>query len=351
MKKQVITISRQCGSGGHTIGEAVAKQLDIPFYDKKMMIKCHKQADEFLPALMVLFEGSEDKIENFLMGKLSLKDKKDFLDHVKSNSNNELTQFINNYKESDISDIKEIMNDETNEKDVNEVLEKQKKKEQIYNVFASIIAVLGLSILLIVLTLRIVAPSRIINTLTIIAFLSVIISLLLREYYKVNSIKKLTKKEKKYLMIYKHKIEINNFFKYEFYFLEKDDLFLMLLKPHFSKDNIWNGKTMGKMYNIFVLNQITDSNILDGEREIIEYMVKNITSIEQSVLGKLKAFKIIMEKTADNVLKCRGNILKDVYGLNIMGMARYIQDNALLALLFSILGGIVATVICHWFGL
>lgn len=120
---------------------------------------------------------------------------------------------------------------------------------------------------------------------------------------------------------------------------------------NYAKDNIWNGKTMGKMYDIFVLNQITDSNILDGEREIIEYMVKNITSIEQSVLGKLKAFKIIMEKTADNVLKCRGNILKDVYGLNIMGMARYIQDNALLALLFSILGGIVATVICHWFGL
>lgn len=37
MKKQVITISRQCGSGGHTIGEAVAKQLDIPFYDKKLI--------------------------------------------------------------------------------------------------------------------------------------------------------------------------------------------------------------------------------------------------------------------------------------------------------------------------
>lgn len=120
---------------------------------------------------------------------------------------------------------------------------------------------------------------------------------------------------------------------------------------NYAKDNIWNGKTMGRMYDIFILNQITDSNILDGEREIIEYIVKNITSIEQSVLGKLKAFKIIMEKTADNVLKCRGNILKDVYGLNIMGIARYIQDNALLALLFSILGGIVATVICHWFGL
>lgn len=37
MKKQIITISRQCGSGGHTIGEEVARQLDIPLYDKKLL--------------------------------------------------------------------------------------------------------------------------------------------------------------------------------------------------------------------------------------------------------------------------------------------------------------------------
>ena len=120
---------------------------------------------------------------------------------------------------------------------------------------------------------------------------------------------------------------------------------------NYAKDNMWNGKLMGKMYDIFILNRITDSNILDGEREIIEYILKNVTSIEQSVLGKLKAFKVIMEKAADNVLKCRGNILKDVYGFNMTGIANYIQDNALLALLFSIIGGIIATVICKWFGL
>ena len=37
MKKYVITIGRQCGSGGHTIGETVAEQLGIPFYDKKLV--------------------------------------------------------------------------------------------------------------------------------------------------------------------------------------------------------------------------------------------------------------------------------------------------------------------------
>lgn len=35
--KRVITIGRQFGSGGHTIGEAVAKQLGVPCYDKEML--------------------------------------------------------------------------------------------------------------------------------------------------------------------------------------------------------------------------------------------------------------------------------------------------------------------------
>lgn len=34
MNKQVITIGRQCGSGGHAIGERLAQRLGIPFYDK-----------------------------------------------------------------------------------------------------------------------------------------------------------------------------------------------------------------------------------------------------------------------------------------------------------------------------
>ena len=33
----VITISREFGSGGHEIGEIVAKQLGVPFFDKKLI--------------------------------------------------------------------------------------------------------------------------------------------------------------------------------------------------------------------------------------------------------------------------------------------------------------------------
>lgn len=37
MNYKVITISREFGSGGHSIGEAVAQKLNIPFYDQKLL--------------------------------------------------------------------------------------------------------------------------------------------------------------------------------------------------------------------------------------------------------------------------------------------------------------------------
>lgn len=37
MEKKIITISREFGSGGRTIGREVAKKLGIPFYDKELV--------------------------------------------------------------------------------------------------------------------------------------------------------------------------------------------------------------------------------------------------------------------------------------------------------------------------
>jgi len=37
MKNPVITIARQYGSEGHTIGEELAKRLGVPFYDKELI--------------------------------------------------------------------------------------------------------------------------------------------------------------------------------------------------------------------------------------------------------------------------------------------------------------------------
>lgn len=37
MANQIITIGRQCGSGGHTIGKLLSQRLGLPFYDKKIV--------------------------------------------------------------------------------------------------------------------------------------------------------------------------------------------------------------------------------------------------------------------------------------------------------------------------
>ena len=37
MSKRIITISREFGAGGHTIGQKVAERLGIPFYDQEII--------------------------------------------------------------------------------------------------------------------------------------------------------------------------------------------------------------------------------------------------------------------------------------------------------------------------
>lgn len=45
MKKKIIAISRQCGSGGYTIGQELAARLGVPFYDKEYL-DTHAHPDE-----------------------------------------------------------------------------------------------------------------------------------------------------------------------------------------------------------------------------------------------------------------------------------------------------------------
>lgn len=37
MSKQIITISRQLGSGGRTVGRELAQRLGVPYYDKELV--------------------------------------------------------------------------------------------------------------------------------------------------------------------------------------------------------------------------------------------------------------------------------------------------------------------------
>ena len=60
MEKRIITIGRECGSGGHTIGKLVAERLGIAFYDKEiveLVAAKTKLSPEFIAAHGEYFQG------------------------------------------------------------------------------------------------------------------------------------------------------------------------------------------------------------------------------------------------------------------------------------------------------
>ncbi len=60
MEKVVITIARQYGSGGRTIGQMLAKELGIHYYDKELL----KLASEESGIHERLFAGADEKLRN-----------------------------------------------------------------------------------------------------------------------------------------------------------------------------------------------------------------------------------------------------------------------------------------------
>ncbi len=64
----IITITRQFGSGGHDIGEALAKKLGIPFYDKELISIAAKESG-ICPEV---FEAVDEKATNSLLYSLSV---------------------------------------------------------------------------------------------------------------------------------------------------------------------------------------------------------------------------------------------------------------------------------------
>lgn len=63
MEKVVITIARQYGSGGRTVGEMLAKDLGIHYYDKELM----KLASDDSGINEALFVKADEKVKNTLL--------------------------------------------------------------------------------------------------------------------------------------------------------------------------------------------------------------------------------------------------------------------------------------------
>ena len=56
----IITIARQYGSGGHDIGEKLAEELKIPFYDKELLERAAKDSG----FCQEIFENYDEKPTN-----------------------------------------------------------------------------------------------------------------------------------------------------------------------------------------------------------------------------------------------------------------------------------------------
>ena len=68
MERYVITIGRQFGSGGRSIGEKLAKKLGVSFYDKELISIAAKESG-MDPGV---FEGVDEKAANSLLYSLSM---------------------------------------------------------------------------------------------------------------------------------------------------------------------------------------------------------------------------------------------------------------------------------------
>ena len=84
MKNFVITIARGYGSGGRTIGRMLAKELDIPYYDRELL----RLASDQSGINEALFANADEKIKGTLlfkkaraayMGELIPPDSEDFV--------------------------------------------------------------------------------------------------------------------------------------------------------------------------------------------------------------------------------------------------------------------------------
>lgn len=59
--KIIISIGRQFGAGGRRVGQALAKRLDIPYYDKELILEAAKEYG-FAPEI---FEQNDEKSTSF----------------------------------------------------------------------------------------------------------------------------------------------------------------------------------------------------------------------------------------------------------------------------------------------
>lgn len=152
-------------------------------YLKKIEVKYGKDAEIKLSELKKIL--GEEAFEKIVSSNLSKEEKENYLKQV---NDIKLKKFLNELIQT--NDEQEIVEVE-DERSVVDVLKSVKRREKFYFSLPSIVAVIGLVSLIVILTLRVEPQPKINNVCTLVAFLSVITNLLLKECYKDKSLKQL----------------------------------------------------------------------------------------------------------------------------------------------------------------
>ncbi|MBZ9624729.1 hypothetical protein G9F71_017910 [Clostridium sp. FP2] len=163
------------------------------FYINKIMEKYNDKAEKMVSVLMELFDEAE--LEKIFSCSLTVEEKENYLNKIKEYSNDGVKDFVKDFFETD--NKMAIEDDQDDKKNTSKIIKSSKSNEQIKYILASGIAVIGLIALLIILTERIEAIPYINNALTGLAFLAVVLNLLLKDYYKANSLKRQTEEKNK----------------------------------------------------------------------------------------------------------------------------------------------------------
>lgn len=99
MDKFVITIARQYGSGGRTIGQMLAKELGVEYYDKDLIIKASEESG----ISEALFYESDEKSKTNIFSRFKKHDDKELISPSSSQFTSDENLF--NYQAKVIRDL------------------------------------------------------------------------------------------------------------------------------------------------------------------------------------------------------------------------------------------------------
>ena len=102
-----------------------------------------------------------------------------------------------------------------------------------------------------------------------------------------------------------------------------------------------------RLPNLLEMNSIQPLNLMNGQDEAKAFDDKEFIKIDRSIQAKVQAFSEIIERSANSELKTKSKLLKDIYGISLLGILEYVKENAILGIIASLIGGIIVNIICH----